>query len=301
MSEAPQQTCTMSPGALERRWAYAGLGLLACIDLLVALWVKGSPGLVLLALLLVLHSLALWLFQRLVGSYRRQSQAWEALEQENAFLRQAVGDAGIGLIFVDSAGDVSHVNDTLAGWLGLTPQDLVAHHSTAFVVFHPLGSDNELFQRWAVTNHTYELEALHSAGVTTQHDKHDKKSLLGKPIPESRPAIMPKTSQRPCAIYKLAAIYYLNTSIYALSSYALGTPFTCKSPVDRAGWKGASWATWPRCGDSRTRMPDAPSKAASQRRFLLSSGLTAPHKPLVAWVITAFVARKLSPAEPSRV
>ncbi len=55
--------------------------------------------------------------------------------------------------------------------------------------------------------------------VTTQHDKHDKKSLLGKPIPESRPAIMPKTSQRPCAIYKLAAIYYLNTSIYALSSY----------------------------------------------------------------------------------
>lgn len=156
----------MNPGVLEIRWAYAGLGLLAVIELLVALYVKGAAGLTLLALLLLLQSLALWLFQRLSGSFALYRRQKELLKQQNAFLLQAVTDARVGLIFVDMEGGISYVNDTLAEWLGRAPQELMAHDPTTFMVFQPQGNDAELFQRWAAENHTYQVEAVHSAGHT---------------------------------------------------------------------------------------------------------------------------------------
>lgn len=135
----------MMPGALELKWAYVLLGLVAVLDLLIisrtihilshratqpipleAPWV--------LLIVIGLQVLLVWLFGRLrqvVSYYRRLKESYE---EDLDFTRQVIESVAHGLTVVDENGKFVYVNKAYADMLGLKPEQIVGRSPFDFTL-----------------------------------------------------------------------------------------------------------------------------------------------------------------------
>ena len=165
----------MKRGGTELRWAYVAFGLLAAIDLLVGLrilerlvWRQGAvaPDAPLFVLLLLaLHVVLLWLFQRLRRVIQYDQRLRTMYEQELGFAQQLLDASTEGLLMFGPEGRITYANRRAAEVLGHPQEALLGLSSLQLVPPEDHRASEEQWQQnWGQSQDVYHLRVHDAEG-----------------------------------------------------------------------------------------------------------------------------------------
>lgn len=165
----------MKPAATELRWAYVAFGLLAAIDVLVGIrifqrvvWHQGtaSPDAPLFVLLLLaLHVVLIWLFQRVRDMVRYDQHLRTLYEQELDFAQQLLDASTEGLLMFGVEGRIIYANRRAAEVLGHPSEALLGLSSVHLTPPEDHAQSEEKWrQGWQRSGEVYHLRVRDAQG-----------------------------------------------------------------------------------------------------------------------------------------